>query len=206
MTRVWAVVPAKPLGQAKSRLAGVLSGAERRALSAYLLRHVLAAVIAAVGAAHTVVVSRDSTVLALARRLRARPLRERGAGDLNRALGQGAAHAARSGADAVLLVFGDLPLLQPRELAAMVAATRRTRHVVAAPDRAGTGTNALLVAPPDAISFRFGTRSLARHRRAALRRRCGWRVARAPGLEFDVDRPTDYRALVGMLHSRPWLT
>jgi len=201
MTGLWAVVPAKPLGLAKSRLAGVLSGGARRALSARLLGHVLETVIAVVGAPRTIVVSRDITVLALARAQGARPLRERGAGDLNRALRQGAGAAARHGARAVLLVFGDLPLVSAAELRAMIAAAGRAPSAVAAPDRAGTGTNALLVAPPDALGFAFGGRSLARHRRAALRRRCRWHVVRAPGLGLDIDRPADYRALPAMLQS-----
>jgi 2-phospho-L-lactate guanylyltransferase len=170
-------------------------------LNERLLRHVLGAVVAAIGASRTIVVSRDATVLALARGLRARALRERGAGDLNRALHQGARAAARHGAGAVLLVFGDLPLVTPEELRRMIAASGRAPGVVAAPDRAGSGTNALLVAPPGALRFQFGVRSLERHRRAALRRRCRWRVVRAPGLAFDVDRPADYRALARMLRS-----
>jgi 2-phospho-L-lactate guanylyltransferase len=193
---VWAVVPVKPLGLGKSRLAGVLGPRERRALSARLLRHVLDAVIAAVGAARTIVVTRDPAVLALARARRAHGLRERVPGDLNRALRQGADCAARRGARAVLLVFGDLPHLTADELRRMVDEAGRAPCVVAAPDRAGTGTNALLVAPADAIAFRFGPLSLARHRREAQRCRRRWRVVRAPGLAFDVDRPADYRALM----------
>jgi 2-phospho-L-lactate/phosphoenolpyruvate guanylyltransferase len=198
--QVWAVVPAKPLGLGKSRLAGVLSGSERRALSTRLLHHVLDAVAETVGASRAIVVSRDPTVLALARRLHLHALRERGAGDLNHALHQGAGYARQRGARAVLLVFGDLPSLTAAELRTMIAAGGRAPSIVAAPDRAGTGTNALLAAPPDAIAFRFGPRSLQRHRRAALRRRCRWRLVRAPGLAFDFDRPCDYRALA-MLQS-----
>lgn len=195
MNGVWAVVPVKPLGLGKSRLTGVLSGRERRALSARMLRHVLGVVIATVGAARTVVVSRDPAVLALARTLRARPLHERGRADLNRAIGQGAERAVWGGARAVLVVFGDLPTLAADDVARMVNGARRLPGVVAAPDRARSGTNALLVAPPDAIAFRFGVRSLARHRREACRRRLRWQVVETPGLAFDVDRPADWRAL-----------
>jgi len=201
MSGTWAVVPAKPLGLGKSRLAGVLSRCERRALNERLLRHVLDVVIAVVGASRTVVVSRDATVLALARGLRARALRERGSGDLNRALHQGARAAAQHGAGAVLLVFGDLPFVTSVELRGMIEAAGRAPSVVAARDRAGSGTNALLVAPPGALRFRFGVRSLERHRREALRRRCRWRLVCAPGLAFDVDRPADYRALARVLRS-----
>jgi 2-phospho-L-lactate guanylyltransferase len=196
MSQVWAVVPAKPLGLGKSRLAGVVAPRERRALTARLLRHVLGQVIAAVGAPRTIVVTRDPVVLALARAARVHALRERVPGDLNRALSQGARCAARHGARAVLLVFGDLPRLGADELRRMIDMAGRAPGVVAAPDRAGAGTNALLVAPADAIPFRFGPRSLARHRREARRRGRRWRVIKSPGLAFDVDRPADYRALM----------
>ena len=198
MSPVWAVVPAKPLGLGKSRLAGILSMRERRALNVRLLRHVLGAVIEAVGASRTIVVSRDPAVLALARALRTHPLRERGPADLNDALRQGARSAVRHGARAVLLVFGDLPDLAADELRRMIDAAGRAPSVVAAPDRARSGTNALLVAPPAAITFRFGVRSLARHHREARRRGCRWQVVHAPGLAFDVDRPADHRAMAGV--------
>ncbi|MEJ0071281.1 MAG: nitroreductase family protein [Pseudomonadota bacterium] len=113
---------AKLLGLGKSRLAGVLSGRARRALSERLLRHVLRTVVEAVGAPHGIVVSRDPMVLALARRLRLHALRERGAGDLNRALHRGADYARQRGARAVLLVLGDLPTL------AGTGASRRDRR------------------------------------------------------------------------------
>jgi 2-phospho-L-lactate guanylyltransferase len=195
MNRVWAVVPAKPLGLGKSRLAGALSARQRRALTERLLRHVLGAVIAAVGAHRTVVVSRDPAVRTVARLRGAHALAERGRGDLNRALEQGARWAARRGARAVLVVFADLPRLEAVELGAMIAAAGRAPSVVAAPDRARIGTNALLVAPPGAIGFGFGAHSLRRHREAARKRHCRWAVVRAPGLAFDVDRPADYRAM-----------
>jgi 2-phospho-L-lactate guanylyltransferase len=195
MNRVWAVVPAKPLGLGKSRLAGALSARERRSLNERLLRHVLETVITVVGAAHTVVVSRDPVVRALAKARGAQALCERGRGGLNRALAQGARWAGRRGADATLLVHGDLPRLSAAELGTVIAAAGRRASVVAAPDRALAGTNAMLLSPPDAIPLRFGPHSLRRHREAARRRHCRWTLVRAPGLAFDVDRPADYRAL-----------
>ncbi|HUA53288.1 MAG TPA: 2-phospho-L-lactate guanylyltransferase [Candidatus Sulfotelmatobacter sp.] len=203
MNRVWAVVPAKPLGLGKSRLACVLSGRERRALNTRLLRHVLDVVIAAVGAPRTVVVSRDPAVLALARTLGAQPLHERTPADLNRALRQGAERAERGGARAVLVVFGDLPHLTAADVTRMIALAGGAPGVVAAADRARAGTNALLVAPPDAIAFRFGPRSLTRHRREARRHGRRWRVVEAPGLAFDVDRPADWRALSARTRAKP---
>ncbi len=197
MTGVWAVVPAKPLAFGKSRLAGILSARARRALNERLLRHVLGTVIAVVGARRTIVVSRDIAVLGIARQAGAHACREGGARDLNRALDRGAGFAAERGARAVLIVFSDLPRLAAEELRLLIGSAGRPPSVVAATDRAGSGTNALLVSPPGAMSFGFGLRSLQRHRRTARRAGCRWQVVRAPGLAFDVDRPADYRALIG---------
>jgi 2-phospho-L-lactate guanylyltransferase len=68
-------------------------------------------------------------------------------------------------------------------------------RVVLAPDRAGTGTNVLLLRPPGSMPFAFGAGSYARH--AALARRYGVTVAtyRAAGTAFDVDGRADLAEL-----------
>jgi 2-phospho-L-lactate guanylyltransferase (CobY/MobA/RfbA family) len=67
--------------------------------------------------------------------------------------------------------------------------------VVLAPDRAGTGTNVLLLRPPGSMPFAFGAGSYARH--VALARRYGVTVAtyRAAGTAFDVDGRADLAEL-----------
>ncbi|MCA1666730.1 MAG: 2-phospho-L-lactate guanylyltransferase, partial [Thermomicrobia bacterium] len=68
---------------------------------------------------------------------------------------------------------------------------------VLAPDYTGSGTNALLLAPPDALPFRFGPNSFARHVAAAEQRSVPYAIARAPGIAGDVDTPDDVRERVG---------
>ena len=92
---------------------------------------------------------------------------------------RGHSHAARAGVDwalerdyeRVLLVPGDCPALDPREVDELVAGAMSAPDVVIVPDRHGTGTNALLLAPPDAIAPSFGPGSRERHEQAAQRRR-----------------------------------
>jgi 2-phospho-L-lactate guanylyltransferase len=74
---------------------------------------------------------------------------------------------------------------------------------VIVPDRHGTGTNALVLAPPDAIAPSFGAGSFARH--TALARTAGARVrvAEPRSLCLDVDTPGDLAALRAALAERP---
>lgn len=195
---VWAVVPMKSLQLGKSRLSGALASEERSALSLKMFFNVLNAIIPIFGARRVVIVSQDATILALARSLHLHTVRESRPGDLNGALQQGAAYAMGRGASGVLIVFGDLPSVSSKEIRRMVETASDQQCVVASPDRAGTGTNALFVSPPDAITFKFGVNSFRKHRSEALSRGRKWSVFRCPGLAFDVDRPEDVGAMGGI--------
>ncbi len=95
-------------------------------------------------------------------------------------------------AERVLLVPGDCPALDPDEVEALLA---RTAPVVIVPDRHGTGTNALLLAPPDVMAPAFGEGSFERH--SGLARAAGTEpeVAEVKTLGLDVDTPDDFAAL-----------
>jgi 2-phospho-L-lactate guanylyltransferase len=109
--------------------------------------------------------------------------------------------AVAGGAARVLLVPGDCPALDPGEVAALLAGEGDGVTIV--PDRHGSGTNALLIAPPEVLAPAFGPGSFARH--AALARAAGAtvRVAHLPSLELDVDTPEDLEALRSALAARP---
>ena len=103
------------------------------------------------------------------------------------------------GAERALLVPGDCPALDPRELSALLA---DGGDVVIVPDRHGSGTNALLLEPPTIIPPSFGAGSFARH--AALARAAGAevKVRELPSLGLDVDTPDDLAALRRALETR----
>lgn len=196
--RTVAVVPVKALHGAKSRLAVVLGPDERAALTLRTLRTVLDA-LDAPGIAARLVVSPDPVVLAAAREVGAVTLGQRpdGGGDgLNWALDE--ARAAAVGADALLVVLGDLPLLERADTAAILALAGATPGVVLAPDRRETGTNAMLLRPPGALPFAFGAGSLARHRALAAARGLPLAHYRAPGTALDLDTPDDLYAVEGL--------
>jgi 2-phospho-L-lactate guanylyltransferase len=178
-----AIVPLNSRTQAKTRLAGVLDDAERAELSRWLAQRVLDALrnahIAPIG-----VVSPDDEVLRWAWQHGTQPVRQEGSG-LNDALDIGRAWAMRRHADALMVVLGDLPLLTAEDVLALVsqaAETPGTPSVAMASDRAGKGTNILLLRPPDALAFAFGE-DIEPH------------IMRVPGAAFDVDTPDDLREL-----------
>lgn len=182
-----AVIPVKPRHAAKSRLSQALDERARAALSDRLLGRVLEAVRRA--GIDAIVVSRDAVVRNAAATAAAYAVDEPMAGGLNAALDAGRAAAIELGATALLVLPGDLPDVTPEDVRALMAALPAAPSVVIAPDEAGSGTNALLLSPPDAIPFCFGAGSFALHHAAAHAAGIEPVVVRRPGLAFDVDTP-----------------
>lgn len=186
---LWLVVPVKPFGEGKSRLAAVLSSDQRAGMSRRWLIHLLSTASAWGRFAGIAVISRDPAVLSLASTMGAQPVVETG-DDLNAALTQGSEAAVAAGAEAVLVLPSDLPLLSTADLDALYQAAADGAGVILAPSHDG-GTNAMLLRPPGAISYAFGEDSFARHRALAAAANLPCHVYRSPTLAFDVDRPED---------------
>ena len=187
----WAIVPVKPLRRAKSRLSSVIGAEERLELSREMLNRVLEALAKVPEIERTLLVSRDSEAMALARHHGARTLSERPPIDLNQALQQATRAAVGSGASAVLVVPADLPLVTADDLRELVSLAESPPVVVIAPDRRQAGTNALLASPAGLIEYAFGPSSFDRHRALALAAGARVLVCDRPGLALDLDLPED---------------
>jgi 2-phospho-L-lactate/phosphoenolpyruvate guanylyltransferase len=188
--RVVAIVPVGQLEGAKSRLGEVLDAEERHELVTRMVRRTVAASVATPGIAETLVVTPDDDVRAIATEAGGRPLRQRGRG-LNQGLREARAEAIDGGADAILVLPVDVVRVTPEAIATLLEPLRDGAPLVAlVPDRHGRGTNALLLAPPDAIEFCFGGDSRAAHRACATDH--GVRYVELDGpLSLDVDTPED---------------
>lgn len=204
LVKVYAVVPLSAPPRIKTRLAGVLKPSARAALARWMAERVLGAVRAAGAVAEIAVVSPDVEALAWAASRGAVALRQEGRG-LNAALEIGRQWALARGADALLVLLGDLPYLTPRDVSAMVRLLPGgdAPAAVLAPDRHERGTNALLLRPPDVLPFTFGRESFHRHeaRALALGGRAVWYTSE--GTRNDVDAPDDLAALVASGLWRP---
>ena len=182
------VVPVKDLQGTKSRLAPILDPGARAGLTLYMMGRVVAAVMEA-GIDDVCVVSPDAIVLDEAQRRGATPLLQESRG-LNPALEEGRRRALDLGASTLLIFPADMPLLDAEDVRAVLEAADGPT-VVIAPDGAHSGTNTLLVRPPDALPFAFGPESFAAHLGAARKRGLDVRVCERPHLAFDLDTAGD---------------
>ena len=180
LTALLAIVPFKGPAGAKSRLAPLLSTAQRTELALAMLDDVLTACSESAAIEETLVVTPD-------RRL--------GRGD-DLLLDEGAGHAAAialaladpRARDGALVVMADCPLVQPESLDALVAAAA---PIALAPARDG-GLNALALRSPDLVEPAFG-RPGAAGVTAVRAREAGVDAAvlRDPLLALDIDEPED---------------
>ncbi len=182
------LIPMKPLAGAKERLATVLNPDERRRLSLAMLADVIAA---AKGFDRVWVLNSDADAEREAFHAGVSSVPDPAPGrGLNASLTAATASAIESGATEVLVVSADLPAITSDDLEAMCSAP----GAAVAPDRGGSGTNALWRSPADAIAVAFGTNSLAAHERLARESGVRMRVVDRPGLALDVDTRDDLAA------------
>ena len=191
---VWAIVPVKPLQRAKSRLSKVLSRSERATLGRKLLKHTLEVLAQVPAVERTLVVSRDSEALALARDYDAKTVTERGSPPLNKALVRASLVAQGYGVTAVLVLPADLPFLTKEDVEKLIASSGSPPEVVLAPDRRGKGTNAILSSPPGLIEYEFGPESFSEHVHRAKKAGARVVICDLPSLGLDLDNPDDFAA------------
>ncbi len=191
-----AIVPAKALDEAKTRLAALLTEDERRRLALAMLKDVLQALQAVPPLDAIAVVSPDMVVLDRARELGAETFAEpSNIHGLNEALLHGLGLMAPRGLSELLVVLADVPTVSPTEIESVLDALPDGRGAVICPSMAA-GTSALALRPPDVIPFRFGPESFDAHKQEAEARSLEMRVLAIESLARDIDEPDDLRYLL----------
>jgi 2-phospho-L-lactate/phosphoenolpyruvate guanylyltransferase len=196
--RTAAILPVKRFARAKQRLGASVADTLRRELAGAMVADVLAALARAQAIELTIVVTSERTVADAAARYGAIVVADAAEEGQPAAAALGVHRALEDGIERVLCVPGDCPALDPAELDALLDAHAREAHpagVVIVPDRHGSGTNGLLLAPPDAIPPSFGPDSCERHRALAHTAGVACRVERVPSLLLDIDTGADLDAL-----------
>lgn len=195
--RATAILPVKRFAAAKRRL-GLSDERRRRGLIEAMLRDVLAAIGESRMVERTLVVTGEPAAERIAGEVGAETVTDPAdAGHSEAAL---LGIEAAEGATCVALLPGDCPLLDPRELDSVLTGVP-DRYVTVVPDRHGTGTNALILSPPDAIGPAFGEGSRARHEATARRAGVPFSVEALDSLALDLDTPADIVALTTAIES-----
>jgi 2-phospho-L-lactate/phosphoenolpyruvate guanylyltransferase len=188
--RIAAIVPVAAIEGAKTRLGESLDAEERHDLVERLLARTLTTLLAVERIADVLVVSPDREILDLAAAAGARTLRQRSSG-LNAGIREARDDATAGGAEAIVVIPIDLPFITTDAVDTLLSGLDgAVEAVILAPDRHGTGTNALAIRPPDRIDVAFGRDSRAAHRAAAAQAGAVYREIDGP-LSVDLDTPED---------------
>ncbi|MBI4897056.1 MAG: 2-phospho-L-lactate guanylyltransferase [Actinobacteria bacterium] len=198
-TRTCAILPLKPFDDAKERLATGLDPVQRRTIARAMASDVLTELADCERVDEIVVVSAEPSIAELAGDRVSAILPDARSGHSDAAL-DGVAWARQHNCDAVLMVPGDCPLIDAPEIDRLIEECGQEGIEVAViPDRMGTGTNALLLRPVDAIIPAFGPGSRERH--LLLGREAGrsTRALEVACLALDLDTADDLLELAERL-------
>ena len=190
----FAAVPVKDLFGTKSRLAPLLDPGGRAGLTLYMMKRVISVLRrGSIPEGNLCVVSPDRHVLQTAAEAGAAPLAQSGTG-LNPALDEARQWAISCGASSLLVLPADLPLLTADDIGGLLAAGEEAPVAISS-DASGTGTNALLLHPPEAMPFLFGSGSYRAHLEAARQRGLRVRECDLANVYFDIDTIEDLSKL-----------
>jgi 2-phospho-L-lactate/phosphoenolpyruvate guanylyltransferase len=195
--RTAAILPVKSFSRAKQRLGPSVADRLRAALAEAMVGDVLSALAQTRGIDATIVVTKQAEVAARAASEGAVVVHDEHEHGQSAAVMLGVERALAKDIERVLCVPGDCPALDPAELAMLLS--DREHQVTILPDRHGSGTNGLLLCPPDAIPPSFGPNSRERH--CSLARAAGvrWQVREVASVGLDVDTGADLAALCELI-------
>jgi 2-phospho-L-lactate guanylyltransferase len=194
LAKTWVVVLIKDFDSAKERLRPALGHKSRRALAR---RNAQLAVNAAAAGDHVLAVTGSEEVAEMAAAWGASVLLEPQEEGQNTAAERGIARARAGGAEAVLLLSSDLPLVTADAVGRLLQAAGRLKApvVVAVPAIGRGGTNALYLRPADVIGMHFGDESLAKFQDDAEARGVKLVVHHSDAIALDLDEPSDLELL-----------
>jgi 2-phospho-L-lactate/phosphoenolpyruvate guanylyltransferase len=183
------ILPVKRLDQAFGRLEGVLEPKERARLAEAMFLDALGTLRQSRVLDDIVVVTSDPAVARQARWLGSRLVEQSEDTGHAPAASLGAKAAIEMGADRVAMLPTDCPLMEASEIDEHLGRSPRAALIV--PDRHGTGTNALVLNPPDAFQPAFGPESCARHISRARAAGISFALEELQSLSLDLDTPED---------------
>jgi 2-phospho-L-lactate guanylyltransferase len=188
------LIPVKSLANAKQRLASVLDQATRTQLAQAMLFDVMETLGAWVDRPEISIVTSDPFALELARRFQFQIIPDSANHSETDAIEMATRFCEDQGIDDTLVIPGDIPLIQVRELEQILEAAP-AEGTVLVPAADGRGTNAAWRRPAGLFPLRFGNDSFKPHLAAARATEKPCVVLSLPGIALDIDNPVDLRQL-----------
>lgn len=187
------LIPVKNLATAKQRLARILPQSKRTELAQAMLQDVLTAV-ADFGGDDVSLVTSDALAIEMAASHGFEVIRDDANLSETDAIAMATTVCEVHGIESTLVIPGDIPLIEPGELAAIYSNAPRAGSVlVPAHDR--RGTNAILRRPAGLFPLRFGNDSFLPHLSVAKATHRPCVVLSLVGIGLDVDTPEDLQQL-----------
>lgn len=190
---VYAVIPVKDPCESKTRLSNVLSPGARKRLTLFMFEDVISTLKYSKLLAGIVVVSSSPEVLDLGRNLGCETVREgaRGVG-LNKAVEIGVEYSGKLGAEAVLILPADIPMINLEDVNRLLLTglSFKKPYIVISPSE-DKGTNALMLSLPTPITFRFGPNSYTLHLYEAEKTGSTVAVFHSKSIMLDIDDEKD---------------
>jgi 2-phospho-L-lactate guanylyltransferase len=188
-----AIVPVKGLTVANGRLDGVLSPDERKRLAEGLFLDLIVKLPRSRSIDDVLVVTADQSIARQVRWFGHKVLVQKEDEGHSEAASAGARAAMAAGAVRVVMLPVDCPMLDIEELDSHVGRSPRTALIV--PDHHGTGTNALVLTPPDVFPPAFGPDSCARHVSRARASGISFALEEIESIAIDLDTREDFTLL-----------
>jgi 2-phospho-L-lactate guanylyltransferase len=189
---VWAVVPIKETAFSKQRLANCLPPRLRQALALAMFEDVMQALAATPALAGIAVVTLDPVATEIAHRWGADVWTDGARDGHTGAVAAAAGRLAKNGS-AMLTLPGDVPLVSPADIAAVLTARLHAPAFTIVPAWDERGSNTVICSPADVVPLRFGSDSFFPHLAAARVRGLSPTVVRNHAIGLDVDEPADVR-------------
>jgi len=183
------LVPVKDTSNAKQRLAGLLDQPARTALARAMLRDVLEP-LSKYGSMDVALVTRDGFAIELGQSYGFEVIRDDANASETNAITMATEACLASGIVDILVIPGDIPLIETDDLRAIYESAPM-RGSVLVPSGDQRGTNAVLRRPATLFPLRFGNYSFLPHLAAATNTQASCVVLSLPRIALDIDTPED---------------
>jgi 2-phospho-L-lactate/phosphoenolpyruvate guanylyltransferase len=185
------LIPVKDLSRAKQRMAPLMTQVERTRLAWTMLENTFAAAAQARNVDRIAVITLYPPAIELAEKFGMEVILEREQISESASVDFGSKELLKRGAEAVLRLPIDLPLITAEDVETILAHDGAAPSTVIVPSRDATGTNALLRRPPDLFPSHFGAHSLSKHLAEAEKAKARCQVLELPRIALDIDEPAD---------------